>query len=183
MTTPSLNTSLTYNEYALIPPDGKRYEILQGGLHVTPAPSPLHQRVSKRLQRILEAKFEVAGQGEVFNAPIDVILTDQDIVQPDLVLVTNSVQISARGIEGPPFLLVEVLSPSTRNYDRTIKAERYATLGVLHYWIVDPELQTIDCYQCRNQTFSLAAHTQGANPLVHPEWPDWSITVTTLWSP
>ena len=132
MTSPSLKTKLEYSDYVHIPSDGKRYELLEGDLHVTPAPSPLHQRVSKRLQRMLEAYFEETGRGEVFNALIDVILTNQDVVQPDLVLVTNAEQISKRGIEGPPLLLVEVLSPSTREYDRTAKANRYAMLGV--FW-------------------------------------------------
>lgn len=85
-----------------IPPDGKRYEILEGELYVTPAPSPLHQRASKRLQRQLEAYFEGRSLGEVFNAPIDVILTPHDVFQPGLVVVTESSQISQRGIEGAP---------------------------------------------------------------------------------
>jgi len=104
-----LKTKLDYSDYAEIPSDGKRYELLEGDLHVTPALSPLHQRVSKRLQRMLEAYFEETGRGEVFNAPIDVLLSNHDVVQPDIVLVLNPEQISKRGIEGPPFLLVEVL--------------------------------------------------------------------------
>ena len=89
---------------------------------MTPAPSPLHQWVSKQLQRQLEAYFEVRGLGRVFNAPIDVILTPHDVVQPDLVLVTDPTQISSRGIEGAPTLVVEVLSPTTLSYDRATKA-------------------------------------------------------------
>lgn len=94
-----LKQRLDYSDYVRIPPDGKRYEILEGELYVTPAPSPLHQRVSKRLQRKLEAYFEARSLGEVFNAPIDVILTAQDVVQPDLVVVANAGQVSQRGIE------------------------------------------------------------------------------------
>ncbi len=109
---------LDYDDYAAIPPDGKRWELLEGDVHVTPAPSPRHQWSSKKLQRQLEDYFEGRGLGRVFDAPIDVILTPHDVVQPDLVVVTNLEQISARGIEGPPTLLVEVLSPSTVTYDR-----------------------------------------------------------------
>jgi Uma2 family endonuclease len=85
-----LKQKLDYSDYARIPPDGKRYEILEGELYWTPAPSPLHQRISKRLQRTLEAYFEARSLGEVFDAPIDVILTAQDVVQPDLVVVANA---------------------------------------------------------------------------------------------
>jgi len=101
-----LKRKLDYEDYARIPPDRNRYELLDGDLYVTPAPSPLHQRVSKRLQRLLEAYFEARGLGEVFDAPIDLILTNQDVVQPDIVVVTNPAQVSARAIEGPPALVV-----------------------------------------------------------------------------
>ncbi len=182
MTSPGLKTKLEYSDYVHIPSDGKRYELLEGDLHVTPAPSPLHQRVSKRLQRVLEAYFEDAGRGEVFNAPIDVILTNQDVVQPDLVLVTNAEQISQRGIEGPPLLLVEVLSPSTREYDRTAKASRYAILGVVHYWIVDPEVQVLECYRSAGKTFELIVQAHSPSVLTHPDWPDLHISLADLWA-
>jgi Uma2 family endonuclease len=182
MTRSGLKTKLEYSDYVHIPSDGKRYELLEGDLHVTPAPSPLHQRVSKRLQRMLEAYFEAKGQGEVFDAPIDVILTNQDVVQPDLVLVTNAGQISKRGIEGPPLLLVEVLSPSTREYDRTAKATRYAALGVVHYWIVDPDAQQLECYRSTGVTFELVVQAQGPAVLTHPDWPDFPLPLAELWA-
>jgi len=97
-----LKRKLEYRDYARLPSDGKYYEILDGRLYVTPAPSPLHQRVSKRLQRKLEDYFEARGLGEVFNAPIDMILGRHDIAQPDLLVVANPGQISRRGIEGAP---------------------------------------------------------------------------------
>jgi Uma2 family endonuclease len=182
MTITGIKTKLEYSDYAQIPSDGKRYELLEGDLHVTPAPSPLHQRVSKRLQRMLEKYFETPGRGEVFNAPIDVILTNQDVVQPDLMLVLNPEQVSNRGIEGAPFLLVEVLSPSTKNYDRTSKAQRYATLGVSHFWIVDPELQQLECYRAKDGTFELVVQAEKAATLIHPDWPDLPLPLATLWA-
>jgi Uma2 family endonuclease len=114
------NRKLGYEDYARLPADGKRYEILDGELYVSPAPSPFHQRPSKRLQRRLEDYFEVRGLGEVFNAPVDVILANHDIVEPDLLIAANPGQISPRGIEGAPLLVVEVLSPSTRVQDRGV---------------------------------------------------------------
>jgi Uma2 family endonuclease len=141
-----LKQKLDYDDYSGIPPDGKRYEILEGDLYVTPAPSPTHQRISRRLERVLEDYFHPRRLGEVFDAPIDAILTPNDVVQPDLVVVANAAQISARGIEGAPLLMVEILSTSTRSQDRTVKARRYAALGVRHYWIVDPDAKALECY-------------------------------------
>jgi Uma2 family endonuclease len=133
---------LDYSDYAAIPDDGKRYEVLEGGLLVTPTPGPSHQRASKKLQDQLRAYFEASSLGEVFDAPIDVILGAHDILQPDLVVVARPEQVSERGIEGAPLLIVEILSPSTSHRDRGIKARRCAALGVPHYWIVDPPPRT-----------------------------------------
>ncbi len=176
-----LKPRLDYDDYAAIPPDRNRYEVLDGELYVTPAPSPLHQRVSKRLQRQLEAYFEARGLGEVFNAPIDLILSFHDVVQPDLVVVTEPTQVSGRGVEGPPALVVEVLSPSTRTQDRTAKARRYAALGVPHYWLVDPETRRIECYRAEQGTYRLVGASEGDAPLSHPDWPDLTLTPADLW--
>lgn len=179
--TTGLKKKLEYSDYAGIPPDRNRYEILEGDLYVTPAPSPLHQRVSKRLQRLLEAYFEDRGIGEVFNAPIDVILTPHDVVQPDLVVVTNRAQVSERGIEGPPTVAVEILSPSTRDQDRGVKSRRYAALGITHYWIVDPEESRIECYRAEGSGYTLVVQGQGKTVLSHPDWPDLTLIPDHLW--
>jgi len=176
-----LKQKLDYSDYARIPPDGKRYELLEGDLYVTPVPSPLHQRVSKRLQRRLEAYFEASALGEVFDAPIDVILTLHDVVQPDLVVVTDAAQVSGRGIEGPPTLIVEVLSPSTRDHDRTVKARRYAALGVRHYWLVDPEGCRLECYRAEGDAYVLVAKGERDQSLTHPDWPELSLPLADLW--
>ena len=176
-----IKQKLDYDDYAGIPPDRNRYEILEGELYVTPAPSPLHQRVSKRLQRQLEAYFEVRGLGEVFNAPIDLILTHHDVVQPDLVVVADPHQVSARAIEGAPLLVVEVLSPSTRTRDRTVKARRYAALGIAHYWIVDPEARRIECFRAEAGAYALALDVEGDATLVPPDWPGLTIALAHLW--
>ena len=84
-----LKRTLDYSDLQVTPDDGKRYELVRGGILVTPSPSPVHQRISKRLQRQLEAYFETRSLGEVFAAPIDLILTEQDVFVPDLVVVTD----------------------------------------------------------------------------------------------
>jgi Uma2 family endonuclease len=176
-----LKQRLDYSDYASIPPDGKRYEILEGELYVTPAPSPLHQRISKRLQRKLEAYFEARSLGEVFDAPIDVILTPQDVVQPDLVVVADAAQVSQRAIEGAPTLVVESLSPSTRDHDRTVKARRYAALGIRHYWLVDPEASRLECYRAEAGSYVPVVQGEGNASLSHPDWPGLTLTLGDLW--
>jgi Uma2 family endonuclease len=175
-----LKEVLDYDDYAAIPPNGKRYELLEGNVHVTPAPSPLHQWVSKRLQRQLEAYFEARGLGRVYDAPIDVILTPHDVVQPDLVVVTDLGQVSARGIEGAPALLVEILSPSTLLYDRTTKSRRYAALGVAHFWLLEPEARRLECYRLEGQGYRLAVSAEGDATVEHPDWPGLLVRLAEL---
>ncbi len=177
-----LKAKLDYDDLATAPEDGHRYELLDGDLFVTPASSPQHQRASKRLQRQLERYFEERGFGEVFNAPLDVILTFRDVVEPDLVVVTDARQISQRGIEGAPTLVVEILSPSTAQHDRTVKAKRYEATGVPHYWVVDLEAQRLDCYRLTDHQYVLAVSVSRDQRFEHPDWPDLRIDPRVLWS-
>ena len=176
-----LNRKLGYEDFAQLPDDGKRYEVLDGELCVTPSPSPVHQRLSKRLQRRLEDYFEARGLGEVFDAPLDVILARHDIVEPDLIIVGNPAQISARGIEGAPLLMVEILSPSTRSRDRGVKMRRYAELGVAHYWIVDPDAATIECLRLHEHQYRLIVKASVPETLRHPDWSNLTIDLAALW--
>jgi Uma2 family endonuclease len=176
-----LKRKLDYSDYVEILPDGKRYELLEGDLYVTPAPSPPHQRASKRLRRRLEDYFEARGLGEVFNAPLDVILTPHEVVQPDLVVVADPTQISGRGIEGPPLLVVEILSPSTGIRDRTVKARRYAALGIRHYWLVDPEAKRLECYRAEAAAYVPVVQGEADAPVAHPDWPDLNLVLADLW--
>lgn len=162
---------VSYADLERMADDGRRYEIVDGELFdVTPAPSPLHQRVSKRLQRQLETYFEAARRGEIFNAPVDVILTPHDVFEPDIVLVTDPSQVSGRAIEGAPALLVEVLSPSTTAYDRVTKGRRYAVLGIPHFWIVDPVGRRIECYKSTAGMSRLVAEGGAPGTLRHPDF-------------
>lgn len=172
---------LGYEDYARLP-DDKRYEILDGETYVTPSPNPLHQRVSKRLERCLENHFEPRGLGEVFHAPIDLILGPHDIAVPDIVVVSAPGQISDRGIEGAVLLVVEILSPSTRARDRGVKARRYAALGVAHYWIVDPRAQTVECRRLERGAYQLVVKVSAPDLLRHPAWPDLAVDLGALWA-
>jgi Uma2 family endonuclease len=174
---------VSYADLLAMPDDGRRYEIIDGELFdVSAAPSPSHQRVAKRLLRQLEAYFEAPGRGEVFIAPVDVVLTTWDVFEPDLVVVTERGQVTARAVEGSPALVVEVLSPSTRSYDRTKKGRRYAALGISHFWVVDPAEARLQCYRLEEGAYQLVAGGQGSVVLTHSDFPGLTIDLAPLWA-
>jgi Uma2 family endonuclease len=178
---PAPNRKLEYGDLAAMPEDGRRYELIQGDLFVNPSPNTMHQRVSRRLERQLEDYFHDRSLGEVFNAPVDVILTPADVFVPDLIVVGEPGHVSKRGIEKAPVLAVEILSPSTRRVDRGIKAHRYAELGVAHYWIVDPERRRLECYRLEAGAFQLVVAGEGDESLAHPDWDGLTIDLAALW--
>ena len=136
---------LTYDDYLLFPFDGNRHEIVQGRHYMNPAPSPQHQTVSRHIQFQLYQQIELSGHGQVFDAPIDLQLSDTSIVQPDLVVVLNENHIvTDTRLKGVPDLVVEILSPSNREYDRQLKKRLYEQHGVPEFWIVDPENKSVE---------------------------------------
>lgn len=136
----------TYADYCRIPADRKRHELIDGRHFVNPAPSPYHQTVSRRLLFELMRLIEKSGLGEVFDAPIDVHLGPGTVVQPDLVVLRNRNRsiVGDKKLTGVPDMLVEILSPSNRAYDRRTKRDRYERAGVREFWLVDPETHTIE---------------------------------------
>ena len=116
---------LTYEDYVLLPNDHNRYEILEGELAVTPAPSTKHQTASGNLFILLAQHIKAHDLGKLFHAPIDLILASTSVLQPDLVFVSKDRQriITEKAIEGVPDLVIEILSPSTSRTDRVTKAQ------------------------------------------------------------
>ncbi|MCA9300781.1 MAG: Uma2 family endonuclease [Phycisphaerales bacterium] len=138
-TVQSARVVFTYEDLRQLPEDRQRYEVIDGDLLVTPAPTTSHQRASARLVYRLTDRLDEPGIATVLYAPVDVIFSGQDIVQPDIVAVRaeNRRFITERGIECAPDLVVEILSPSTSARDRGVKAKLYASYGVREYWLVD----------------------------------------------
>lgn len=130
----------TYSEYARLPDDGNRYEVLDGEVLVTPAPSPHHQKVIGRLLIGLVEYVEERGAGWVFQ-DVDLLFRTGHFLRPDLLVVPAAGRdgITDRGVEVPPVLVIEVLSPSSGTIDRVKKPRRYLDFGVPDYWVVDPE--------------------------------------------
>jgi Uma2 family endonuclease len=176
-----VKNKLEYEDLRAAPDDGNRYELLDGDVSVTPAPSPSHQRIVLGLTLRFVEYFHGRGLGEVFVAPIDVILTKRDVVEPDIVVVSDPRQVSERGIEGAPALVVEILSPSTRDRDRTLKAQRYARLGVRHCWLVDPEEKRVECLRARDGVYEIVVAAREGQILVNPDWDGLHIELAQLW--
>jgi Uma2 family endonuclease len=176
-----LKRKLDYSDIAAAPNDGNRYELVRGELLVTTSPSPIHQRISTRLWMQLAHYFHERAIGEVFHAPLDVILTKHDVFEPDLLVVSDPNHISKRGIEKPPLLAVEILSPATRKVDRGVKFQRYAELGVRHYWIVDPDGQHLECFRLASGAFAPLIEAKGNATLAHPDWDGLVIDLAALW--
>jgi Uma2 family endonuclease len=179
----SRSAVLTYHDYAALPEDGRRYELHDGALSMTPAPGTLHQRVSRNLGVLLHRHVEARQLGEVFFAPLDVILSETTVVQPDLVYIDGAHRraVSSRGIEGPPTLVVEILSPSTATIDRVTKPHLYARYGVPHLWLVDPEAQALEALVLEPGGYSLAVRAVGATPVGPPPFQDLALVPSSLW--
>ena len=141
---------LTYDDFVLFPDDGKRHEIIDGEHVVTPSPNVRHQVLVGRLFYDLEHYFRSQPQaGQVFTAPLDVLLSLYDIVEPDLLVVTGDQAgiLTEKNVQGPPALVIEVLSKSTRKRDAQTKRRLFERSGVREYWLVDPELDAVQVFR------------------------------------
>lgn len=153
---------MTYDEYSLLPEDGKRYQVIEGELIVSPSPHYRHQRIVWSLGQRLFAYAETHKLGEVVGAPIDVILEPNTIVQPDLLFIRRDhLGIIGNVVSGAPDLCIEVLSPSTGLHDRYAKKAVYARCGVPEYWIVDPIRQVVSLYALEGDTYTLQIEATG----------------------
>ena len=140
---------VTYFEYSTLPETGPRYQLVEGELIMTPAPSYRHQTVQVRLTVALYNFAEPRGLGIVRGSPLDVILSQDSSPQPDVVYVSAARRsiIAPEGLRGAPDLCIEVLSERTKSLDRVAKRALYARHGVTEYWIVDPDANTVDLYR------------------------------------
>lgn len=148
----------TYEKYYKLK-DENRYEVIDGELRemTPPAPSPFHQRQSRKLEFLLIQFTEKNNLGEVFNAPIDVIFDERNSLQPDLVFVAkeNNDFIQKRGIFGSPDLVVEIISPSSLRIDKHTKFALYEKFKVKEYWLVDPKNEAIEVFSLESDKYEL----------------------------
>jgi Uma2 family endonuclease len=151
-------TKLTYDDYVAMPDDGRRHEIVDGDDSVLPWPSTPHQRVSLNLILALAPYVEKHG-GDLLYAPLDVILSPENVVQPDVVYVRpeRAAIVEKPGIFGAPDLAVEILSESNRLHDVRRKKKLYERFGVREYWMVDPDRKTVTVLRLEGAAYVRAA--------------------------
>jgi Uma2 family endonuclease/predicted DNA-binding transcriptional regulator AlpA len=175
----------TYQDYLALPEEpGFRYEVLEGQLIKEPSPNLLHQRISRELEFILISYFrEVDPRGEIFNAPLDVTFQDTTVVQPDILYVSgNQLEIMKQTrIDGAPTLTIEIISDSSRRTDRVRKLQIYQKAGVQHYWLVNPQDKTFECFALKDGVYSLVVIETDDNVLKHPDFPGLAIPLAEFW--
>jgi Uma2 family endonuclease len=154
---------VSFTDLQHTPDDGRRYELYDGEVRVVPAPIPLHQVVVQNLKRALEAYADAHG-GVSFISPIDIVFSEYDVVQPDIVFFSQArrhlIDLHV-AIRHRPDLVVEVLSPSTSSHDRGKKLRMFARFGVPEYWIVDPELACLEVHRLERGTYRLTQTASG----------------------
>jgi len=149
---------LTYQDYLTFPDgDGIKKEIIEGELFMSPAPALKHQIISKELFLILNDFVRKNRLGEVFYAPCDVVFSNINIMQPDILFISkdNFQILTELNIKGAPDLIVEIISPSSRDTDRIYKKNVYQKFGVKEYWLVDPDEEIVEIWVLKNNNFQL----------------------------
>lgn len=183
MTAPALQSKVKFNyyDYTLLP-EGKRYELIEGDLLMTPAPTTIHQRISARLQFYLTDFVEKGKRGVVFDAPTDVVLSEEDVVQPDLLFISRERAgiIKPENIRGAPDLVIEILSPATSKRDLVAKKKLYAKHAVREYWIVNPDDQTIEVMTWAEEGFKTVQVYPQDGTLHSPILPEFSLSVKEI---
>lgn len=179
----TVRRKLTYEDYALIPEDGQGHEIIDGKHYVSPTPYVQHQQISVELCTQLYLFIEEHRLGELLAAPIDVLLSQHDILQPDIIFISNDRAsiLTEANIQGAPDLVIEILSPITRRLDERLKLERYELLGVREFWIVDPAGR-VDVFQADGEAFRRTAElsSEAEDVLTTPILPGLQIPLADL---
>ena len=159
------STHLTYDDYVQFPDDGKRHEIIEGDHYMTPAPRTKHQRISINLATAMASFAKQENVGLVLTAPCDVILSDENVVQPDLLFISTAraAIMTEENIQGAPDIVVEILSESSRKKDEVTKRKLYERFGVLEYWVVDPELEIVKIFKRAQEKYGRARELSKEN--------------------
>ena len=176
-----ISPKLTYEHLRQLPDDGKRYEIVDGELLVSPSPNRPHQKTVGAFYRFLY-RAEEAGYGEVYVAPFDVFFDDHNVTEPDVLFVsTERVGIIGQNfVNGVPDVIVEVLSPGTRHRDEGVKLRLYGAAGARYYWMPHPTERVIYRYELTPEGFREQPILKEGDVLECPLFPGVTIDVTKL---
>ena len=152
-----VGVKLTYDDFLLFPDDGMRHELIDGEHYVTPSPNTKHQTVSVTLTVLIGGWLEVNPMGRLYHAPFDVVFSRFDVVEPDLLYLSNDHAadvLTPQHVRGAPDLVIEIGSPGTRARDETKKRALYERTGVTEYWFVDPEIDVVRIYRRSGERFT-----------------------------
>lgn len=181
---PIINTDkkkFTYQDY-LKTPDDIRYELIGGELLMTPAPVPRHQKIKREIEYELLRFVKANKIGEIFDAPCDVYLDEENVVQPDLFFISKERTgiIGEKNIQGAPDLVIEIISESNAYRDLVQKKRLYAKNGVKEYWIVIPEEETIEIYILKDSVYTLHKTFNKEDVLESPYLTDFRLKLTSV---
>jgi len=171
----------TYEDYLKTPEDG-RYELIEGELIMTPSPVPKHQRISGKLYFELRKFVTENDRGEIFYAPCDVYLDDENVVQPDILFISKDRLsiIGEKNIQNAPDLVIEIISENTAYRDLVQKKRLYARFGVKEYWIVIPDEGSIEIYILKDNSYILYKAFNRDNSLESPYFKDLKISLNRI---
>ena len=148
---------LTYDDFVRFPDDGRRHELIDGEHYVTPSPNTKHQRILGHLHLMIGSWLEHQPIGQVFLSPFDMVFTQFDVVEPDLLYMSNERAaeiLTDLNVQGVPELVIEIASPSTRRRDGSLKRTLYERTGVSEYWIVEPKGDKVRVYRREGVSFA-----------------------------
>ncbi len=172
----------TYQDYLDLPEDGKRYEVINGELIMVAAPNTGHQIISAYIEVELYNFVQKKQLGQVLDAPVDVVLSESNVVQPDILFISkeNLDIIAEKNIAGAPDLIIEIISPSSAYYDLLEKKELYATYNVKEYWIVEPKKKWIEVYLNKNGKFELDQRVEQTGVIKSCVVNGWSLELVNV---
>ncbi len=179
----NVEVKYTYQDLLTAPNDRHRYEIFEGELIMTPAPSRAHQQAHSNLFRII-ANYVAEGKlGELYSAPFDVYFDEETVVEPDILFVSKDrlYIIDEQKVNGAPDLVVEIVSASTEKHDRGFKFKRYAEEGIKEYWIVDPTSKVLEVYTLGQKGFERFGKYAGSEEVRSTIFPDLRFQAEDVW--
>ena len=178
---PFVENRVTWSDYRSWD-DENRWEIIDGQPYAMTSPRVSHQEVCGELFALLHAHFK-GRSCRPFISPIDVRITEYDAVQPDLLVVCDESQITPTHIEGPPTLVVEVLSPSTQRHDRVRKLRLYAAAGVGEYWLIQPYPALAEVLSLENGSYLISGAYTEKDTLTSPSFPELALSLQEIFPP
>jgi Uma2 family endonuclease len=181
---PQTTSRMTYQDFLDMPDVGKHYELIEGELVLNPSPITRHQQIAFKIALRIQTCFDDHGGGEVFMSPLDVVLADDVVLEPDVMVIRDERRsiVGEKNIQGAPNIVVEVLSDRTRRRDEILKRKLYERFGVEEYWIVDPAIDTVKIYRRSSESFVRVAEisTETGGTITTPLVPGFALDVNVV---